>query len=104
MTDLRTEPIPNHWIEVQPPAVEGRSATAADVTRHLALIGVNDIDLTLLPLLAAAAAELAPMAGITWPSGGDDPPIALVRLITKVAVRNPNAGGRHTARLLDRLP
>ena len=104
MTPLGTEPIGDHWIIVQPHGVDGRVATAADVTRRLALLDLNEIDAALVPLLAAAAAEVALVTGIAWRRSPDDPPVALLRLIAKVAVGNPTASGPHTARLLDRLP
>lgn len=104
MPALATEPIRDHWIIAQPHAVEGRTATAADVTRRLALLELNDIDAALVPLLAAAAAEVALATGIPWRHSSEDSPVPLVRLIMKVAVRNPTASGPYTARLLDRLP
>lgn len=84
---------PDEWHAVMP-----LSATAAAVTDLLARTEVCDLDPSLPPLLAEAAAELAGWAGIAW-SPNADPPVALVRLITKVAIRHPLAGGPRTARL-----
>lgn len=83
------------------PGVTG--ASAADVTALLALVEVVDLDPTVVEALTDAAAELAAQAGIPWLRRTDDPPVALVRMITKVAIRCPMAGGPHTALLLDRL-
>jgi hypothetical protein len=104
MTITSTEPIQQHWIDARARHATSRTATAADVTRRLAAIDVCDIDDALAPLLAAAAAEVALGTGIPWRYRSDDPPVASLRLIANVAVRNPDAGGPHTARLLDRLP
>lgn len=82
---------------------EVRTATAADLARRLALIDVHDIDDTLAPLLAAAAAEVAVETGIPWSHSPDDPPVAMLRLIALVARRNPTANGPQTARLIGRL-
>lgn len=103
MTLLGTDPIREHWNVAESPAVDGQ-ATAVDVARRLALLEMDQVDATLVPLLAAAAAELALATGIPWRRSDDDPPVALLRLVAKVAARNPTAGGPHTARLLDQLP
>jgi hypothetical protein len=79
------------------------SPTAADVNRCLARIEIADIGATLVPYLAAAAAELALMADVPWRFSVDDPPVALLRMIAKVAIMQPHTGGPHTARLFDQL-
>ena len=106
MSAIATEPIGSHWISREPRVAHARAATVGDVTERLALLGVADIDAdaTLTPLLAAAAAEVAAASGIPWCHSDDDPPVALLRLMARVAGVNPGAGGPHTARLRDRLP
>lgn len=89
---------PDDW-----PAITAPSATATDVTVLLARREVADVDATLRPLLADAAAELAARAGVAWSPSASDTPVALVRLITTVAIRHPLAGGPCTARLHDAL-
>lgn len=53
--------------------------------------------------MAAAAAELALLAGIPWRFGADDPPIALLRMIARASLVAPDAGGPHCDRLADEL-
>ena len=79
------------------------AATAAAVVDRLARLEVADLDPALTALLAPAAAELAAAAGLRWRDGGDDPPVALVRLIARAAAAAPAAGGPSTDRLLARL-
>lgn len=80
------------------------TATAADVSARLARLEVADIDPAWLPFLAAAAAELASVAGISWRFSTDDPAVALLRLIAKATIACPDASGPHTGRLLALLP
>jgi hypothetical protein len=101
MTATRTAPIAPDWPTIGD--ASAATATAADVTARLAGIDVCGIDTTRLSSLAAAAAELASVAGIPWRFSLDDPAVALVRLITKVAIAHPDASGPHTARLLAQL-
>lgn len=97
----RTDPIRSDWSTIDE---DGRTAaTAADVTAHLARLDVAEIDPAWMPLLAAAAAELASVAGISWRFSTDDPAVALLRLIAKITITCPDASGPHTARLLARL-
>jgi hypothetical protein len=103
MTAELKEPIPQHWTPLEPAAARGAVATAAAVNRRLGQLEVDDIEPALVPYLAAAAAELALVAGIPWRFGVDDPPVALLRMIAKVGSRRPDAGGAHTTRLFDRL-
>lgn len=78
--------------------------TAADVSARLARMEIADIRPGSLPFLAAAAAELASVAGIPWRFSTDDPVVALIRVIAKATIACPDASGPHTARLLDHLP
>lgn len=105
MTSTQTEPISSDWtIDGPEHFTDGRHpATAVAVNQQLALIEIADIEPRLAPFLAAAAAELALSEGIAWAFSDDDPPVALVRLIAKVAGRNPTANGPHTGRLLAEL-
>lgn len=103
MLHLATEPIHDHWTMLDSWVVAAPVATATDVTQRLALLDVDGIDAEILALLSAAAAELAQATGISWHRSSSDPPVALLRLIAKVAIRNPTASGPHTARLLERL-
>lgn len=106
MLPTLTAPINPDW--TSPPIVRhaGRTAAAAsvsDVVDRLASIDVDDIDPALAVDLSAATAELALPAGLSWTFRADDPPIALLRMLARIAMRCPDAGGPHTARLLDRL-
>lgn len=101
MTRARTDPILPDWSTID--AAGGSTATAAEVTARLAHLDVADIDPEWLPLLAAAAAELASIAGIPWRFSTDDPPVALLRLLAKVTRICPDVSGPHTGRLLVRL-
>jgi hypothetical protein len=112
MSPVGTEPIRQHWTTIDPVGsvepveswdADPPAATVADVAVHLGLLEIDDIDAELTALVAAAAAEVAHATGIVWSRDSDDAPVALLRLIAKVTIRNPTAGGPHTARLLDRL-
>ncbi len=105
MIATTTEPIHTNWIseEIRAAAVHAAGATAADVCEQLAQMEVCDVDAPLVPYMAAAAAEMALVAGIAWRFSADDAPVALMRLIAKVAIKEPNAGGSHTERLLAQL-
>lgn len=103
MTRAGTDPILSDWRTIDAAGGSIATATAADVTAHLARLDVADIDPEWLPVLAAAAAELASIAGIPWPFSTDDPPVALLRLLAKVTRIRPDASGPHTGRLLARL-
>jgi hypothetical protein len=106
MTHTTTAPIHTDW----PTTVADTdgsgplTATAADISARLARLEVADIDPTWVPYLSAAAAELASIAGIPWRFSTDDPAVALLRLIARATIANPDASGPHTRRLLERLP
>lgn len=82
---------------------ESSFATAWRVNERLARFEVAAIESDLVPFLAAAAAELAFGAGIAWRLSTDDPAVALLRLIAKVAITSPDIGGPHTTRLFEQL-
>jgi hypothetical protein len=75
----------------------------AELSFRLAAYDVDDIDVTLVPHLAAAASELAFTTGTAWTVSADDPVVVLLRVIAKVNLRHPTATGPFTARLFDRL-
>lgn len=103
MPVTNVEPIHDHWSTVEPWMVETPLATAADVVGRLGLLDIADLGSEMIGPLAAAAEEIAHAAGIPWHRASDDPPVALLRLITMAAIRNPSASGPHTALLLERL-
>lgn len=100
---LHTEPIEPNWISEDPEQVPATHASARDVNQMLGQLDIGDIDDRLVPFLAAAAAELAFGAEIGWRFSADDAPVALLRLIAKVGVKDPHVGGPHTDRLLSQL-
>lgn len=108
MSTTQTGPISHNWTttEVQITtddlpkiASAPQTATVTEVNAALARLEVSDIEPTLVPYLAAAAAELALVAGISWRFSVDDTAVALLRLIAKVALSEPTANGPHTSRL-----
>ena len=104
MNPTATEPIDRHWTTDRfGRRAETPFATATQVSQRLARVEVADIESHLVPLLAAATAELALGAGIAWRLASDDPPVALLRMIAKVAIRSPDVGGPHTTRLFEQL-
>lgn len=102
MITTTTEPIPRQWTS-DLPAARGGNASAAVVNSLLASIEVAELGSDVVPYLAAAAAELALLAAIPWRFSADDPPVALLRMIAKVALRHPDVGGPHTSRLFEQL-
>jgi len=96
MHTTKTRPISQNWTTKGP---DSTKRTAHEVNALLAQLEVADIEARLVPFLAAAGAELAFAAGIRWPFTVDDPAVALLRLIAKVAIAEPDANGPHTARL-----
>lgn len=76
---------------------------AARACELLAHVHPGAIDAQLLPLLAAAATEAALDAGIEWRLSGDDPPVALLRLLARAALTNPDAGGQSVRTLIGAL-
>lgn len=107
MISTQTEPIHNDWADALFDAPVGASMpgtpTAADVSQRLASFEVGELGSGLLPLLAAAAAEIASVAGIGWRFSTDDASVALLRLIARASIARPDASGPHTARLFDAL-
>lgn len=105
MITTKTEPIQADWTIAELAQVETGlpHASAIEVNQSLARLQVAEIDDRVVPFLAAAAAEMALSAGIPWRFSADDPPVALLRLIAKIAIKDPQAGGPHTDRLLAQL-
>lgn len=107
MSTTRTDPITTDWPTIEydeTGKAATATATATDVSARLARLEVADIDPAVLPFLAAAAAELASVAGIRWRFSPDDPAVALLRLIAKATIACPDARGPHAGRLLAVLP
>ncbi|MEO1057021.1 MAG: hypothetical protein AAFY28_08925 [Actinomycetota bacterium] len=93
-----TDPICEEW-----PTSDTPQVTAREVNARLATREVDELDGSILPFLAASGAELASLTGIAWRFSPDDPAVALLRLISRVAITNPGAAGPHTTRLARRL-
>jgi hypothetical protein len=102
MMRLLTDPIGSDWTTIHTEAEV--TATAAELSARLGRLEVADIDPAWLPLLAAAAAELASIAGIPWRFSTDDPAVALLRLIARATIACPGGSGPHTGRLFAQLP
>ncbi|MEM9515937.1 MAG: hypothetical protein AAGA42_13885 [Actinomycetota bacterium] len=98
MSAPTTDPICHEW-----PISDTPQVTARDVNARLATREVHELDDSILPFLAASGAELASLAGITWRFAPDDPAVALLRLISRVAITAPEAAGPHTTRLARHL-
>ena len=99
-----TTPIARDWTTHTASTAAGPiEATARDLAARLAERRVADIGADLLPDLAAAAAELGSVSGISWRFSTDDPAVALLRVIAKVAIVAPDAAGPHTTRLVTLL-
>ncbi|MEM7341746.1 MAG: hypothetical protein AAF467_24075 [Actinomycetota bacterium] len=99
------DPIPQDWtlVLVDSAAVGDRPTTSA---RHLAA-QLGAIDAGALRahhrVIAAAVEELAASAGLRWPWGVDDPTVALLRVLAKLAIDHPDAAtavGADLVRLL----
>ena len=86
------------------PSESNRPRLAQSVCHALLAVDpITDLPAHQLPFLAAAAAELALCTGIRWSFSQDDPPVALLRMVAKAAIIDPDAGGPHCRRLLDEL-
>lgn len=71
------------------------------LSERLADIEIADIDSAWIPELAAAAVELAAAAGTSLRFSTDDPPVALLRMIARATIADPDASGPHTTRLFE---
>jgi hypothetical protein len=83
-------------------SVSRPGATARDLALaigHLDLEMVHEHHLDLL----IAVADLADAAGCGWPWGHDDPTVALVRAVAKLALVAPGARSEHAAALVATL-
>lgn len=106
MTTITTEPIGTDWTHDhhdQQLLSAAEPVSARDVNSLLAQVEVASIGTALVPHLAAAAAELALVSGVGWRFNSDDAPVAMLRMIAKIAIKNPTAGGPHTTRLHELL-
>ena len=83
--------------------IQDDTVSAGEVNALLAQYEVGNITPELVPYLAAAAAELAQIACFESRVPTADAPVSLLRLIAKVAITQPDAGGPHTGRLRDQL-
>ena len=100
MTITTTVPIRPNWTL---PAGPAPKITVSEVNAALARYEVDDITDELTPYLAAAVAELALNADVPWRFGPDDAPVALLRMIAKVALHTPRATGIHLSALAQQL-
>lgn len=98
MTSTTQDPILEEWTTRGP-----QLASATDVNEALGRFLMSEIPPYITPFLAAAGAELALIADIDWRFGTDVPAVGMVRLIARVAIVAPHAGGLHTQRLADQL-
>lgn len=90
-------------IQLERTAIGPEAVTASDVLQQLAVFDVSDISEQIAPYLAAAAAEVAFVAGVPWRYSADDPIVAMLRLFSRVGLKSPDATGPHTQRLFDEL-
>ncbi len=97
MTSTLQDPIDIEWTTAVDP-----SASAKRLCERLAPLTADQLR-SLTPAMAAAAAELALLTGVSWRFSPDDPAIALLRMIARVAIVAPDAGGPHCARLAEVL-
>lgn len=100
---LEQDPMQSDWANCAPIDHANGVVTARQVACELGHRRVEDLDASLTPYLAAAAAELAALAGISWRFSTDDAPVALLRLMARAAIVAPDVGGPHTERLLEVL-
>ena len=75
-------------------------ASVKSICEELAQYRVSDLPTAWVPFLAAAAAEVSRAAGLSWRIGSDDPAVALLRIVARVSIVAPDAGGVHCERLL----
>ncbi len=107
MIPTQIEPIESNWTTLTAGATPDNDpivgdeppVTARQVSQQLARFEVADLDAALIPPLAAAAAEVASIAGITWRFSTDDAPVALLRVLARATMARPDAAGPHTGRL-----
>lgn len=116
MLGTRTDPIAEHWptsgrdsaaaaheaLATNKPATDGAAlvVTASEIVERLAQLEIAGIAESCFPAMAQAASELASASGLPSDITANDPPVAIVRLMTKAALMCPEATGPHTARLL----
>jgi len=81
----------------------GGIASSREVVAILATVEVADLPERVIPYLAAATAEAAFVAGVRWRFVADTAPVALLRMLSRAALRTPTATGPHLQRLFEEL-
>ena len=92
------DPILQEWTTLD----DAPTVTAPELCGLLAHRSTDELT-ALAPAMAAAAAELALLGDVPWRFSADDPPVALLRMISRVALLAPDVGGPHCARLAEAL-
>ena len=99
MTVIAKDPIHLKWTSSTSP----KGVTASHVVHELGAYKVDQLPGNLLPYLAAATVEIASAAGIAWRFSADDAVVALLRMMSRGALAEPDASGPHTQRLHEQL-
>ena len=103
MNHTKERPIDSNWTTIVQEATDDLDISAAEVNALLSRLQVREITSELHPYLAAAAAELLHIVDVDARLPVGDAPVALLRLIAKVALIEPTATGIHTRRLGEQL-
>lgn len=100
MSTIQQDPIHQEW--TTRPAAADQGATARTLCSQLAPLPIDEL-VEVAPSLAAAVAELALLVGVPWRFSPDDPAVALLRMLARVAIIAPDASGPHCDRLGQQL-
>ncbi len=117
MTSTEAMPIEHNWTATQERAASAGSQPAATVatpndvptcaTAATIARAVGGRDLRELAdwkrEIAAVVIDLAANAGSDWPFGHDDPTVALLRALGRLALKNPDVTSDLGAQLIDAL-